>query len=56
MAAQQLERYCEIIAAMKVRPTNKKGRHMSTARVIELLEGEGVGWSRLPPACWTARR
>jgi hypothetical protein len=42
MPADQLERYCEIIAAMKVRTTNKKGRHLSTARVIELLEGEGI--------------
>jgi hypothetical protein len=42
MTAEELERYCEIIAAMKVRTTNKKGRHLSTTRVIEMLEGEGV--------------
>jgi hypothetical protein len=30
MAVLELERYCEIIAAMKVRTTNKKGRHIST--------------------------
>jgi hypothetical protein len=37
-----LERYCEIIAALKVRTTNGKGRHLSTARAIELLERYGV--------------
>lgn len=42
MPADQLERYCEIIAAIKVRTMNKKGRHLSTKRVIELLEGEGI--------------
>jgi hypothetical protein len=38
----QLERYCELIAALKLRTTNKKGRHLSTARAIELLEDYGV--------------
>jgi hypothetical protein len=37
-----LERYCEIIAALKVRTTNGKGRHLSTGRAIELLEEHGV--------------
>ena len=31
-----------MIAALKIRTTNKKGRHLSTARVIELLEEHGV--------------
>ena len=30
----QLERYCELIAAMKLRTTNKQGRHLSTAEAI----------------------
>ncbi len=38
----ELERFCEVIAALKLRTTNKKGRHLSTPRAIELLEGEGV--------------
>ena len=38
----QLERYCEIVAAMKIRTTNKKGRHLSTPRAIELMEEHGV--------------
>ena len=38
----QMERYCEVIAALKVRTSNAKGRHLSTARAIRLLEEFGV--------------
>ena len=38
----EMERYAEIIAALKVRTTNKKGRNVSTARAIQLLEEHGV--------------
>ncbi|WP_244272530.1 IS481 family transposase [Pseudovibrio sp. Ad37] len=38
----EMVRYCEIIAALKIRTSNKKGRHVSTARAIELLETTGV--------------
>ncbi|ALX42686.1 IS481 family transposase [Burkholderia humptydooensis] len=38
----ELERYCELIAALKLRTTNKQGRHLSTKRAIELLEEYGV--------------
>ena len=37
-----LERYCELIAALKLRTRNKQGRHLSTRRAIELLEQYGV--------------
>lgn len=37
-----MERYCEIIAALKMRTTNKKGRHLSTPRAVELMEEHGV--------------
>ena len=37
-----MEGYCELIAALKLRTTNKKGRHLSTLRAIELLEKYGV--------------
>jgi hypothetical protein len=37
-----MESYCEIIAAFKIRTSNKKGRHISTARAIELLEEYGM--------------
>jgi len=39
---QELEQYCELIAALKIRTTNKQGRHLSTRRAIELLEEYGV--------------
>jgi hypothetical protein len=42
----ELERYCELIAALKLRTTNKKGRHLSTGRAIELLENYGVETSQ----------
>ncbi|MDV2997865.1 MAG: hypothetical protein N4J56_007570 [Chroococcidiopsis sp. SAG 2025] len=38
----EMELYCEVIAAMKIRTCNKKGRHLSTARAIELLEEYGM--------------
>lgn len=48
----QLERYCELIAALKLRTTNKAGRHLSTVRAIELMEDHGVqtaqGWGSTP--------
>ena len=37
-----MERYAEIVAALKIRTTNKKGRDLSTARAIRLLEEDGV--------------
>ena len=38
----EMERYCEVIAAMKIRTNNKKGRHLSTTQAIELLEKYGM--------------
>jgi transposase len=53
LPADQLERYCEVIAALKLRTTNKKGRHLSTAEAIRLLEVYGVetpqGFLQAPP-------
>lgn len=37
-----LVKYCKIIVALKMRTNNKKGRHLSTNRAIELLEDHGV--------------
>lgn len=49
----ELERYCEIVAALKIRTSNLKGRRFSTARAIRLLEEHGVetpeGLVRAPP-------
>lgn len=38
----EMDRYAEIVAALKIRTTNRKGRHVSTARAIEFLETDGV--------------
>ncbi len=42
MDFDKLERFCELIAALKLRTTNKNGRHLSTQRAIELMENYGV--------------
>lgn len=34
--------FCEIIAALKIRTRNKKNRHMSTVRALQILEEHGV--------------
>jgi hypothetical protein len=36
------ERYCEVIAALKLRTSNRKGRHLSTGEAIRLLEEHGI--------------
>lgn len=42
LPSSELEHYCELIAALKLRTTNKSGRHLSTGRAIQLLEEDGV--------------
>ena len=42
LSQSEMESYCEVIAAFKIRTSNKKGRHLSTTRAIELLEEYGV--------------
>ncbi|ECJ0310140.1 transposase family protein [Salmonella enterica] len=42
MSRYDLEHYCELIAALKLRTTNRAGRHLSTGRAIQLLEEFGV--------------
>jgi hypothetical protein len=42
MPMATLERYCELVAALKIRTENRKGHRLSTARAIELLEQHGV--------------
>ena len=39
---RELERFCELVAAMKLRTTNQKGRHLSTGRALELLVEHGI--------------
>lgn len=58
MSASEIERWCEIVAAMKVRTTNKNGRHLSTVRTLKLLVEHGVdtpdGFQKLAPGRLTA--
>ncbi len=58
MPAAEVERWCEIVAAMKLRTTNRKGRRLSTVRVLELLVAHGVetptGLQKLPAGRLTA--
>jgi hypothetical protein len=42
MPKATLLRYCEIIAALKVRTSNNQGRHLSTVQAIRLLEEHGI--------------
>jgi len=58
MPAAEIERWCEVVAAMKIRTTNKKGRHLSTVRTLQLLVEHGVdtpdGFQKLAPGRLTA--
>ena len=55
-----LERYLELIAALKVRTSNGKGRHLSTREAIRVLEDYGwtppKGGSTPPKGCSRRRR
>lgn len=42
LSVAEMERYCEIVAALKIRTSNRKGRHLSTVRAIALMEAHGV--------------
>ncbi len=42
LSGEELQHYCEIVAALKMRTENGKGRKLSTVRAIELLEEHGV--------------
>ena len=57
MSREQLERYCELIAALKLRTSNTQGRHLSTSEAIRLLETYGVetpaGHVQAPPSLLT---
>ena len=53
MSKLELERYCELVAALKVRTSNKKNRHLSTGEAIRVLEEKGIntpsGYVQAPP-------
>ncbi len=46
MPKVELERYCELVAALKVRTSNKKGRHLSTGNASVPLPANqnGARW------------
>jgi hypothetical protein len=50
----KMEQYCELVAVIKVRTSNKRGRHLSTAEAIRLMEEFGIetpdGLVQLPKA------
>lgn len=53
VSQSDMKRFCELIAALKLRTTNKKGRHLSTSECLRLLEEYGVetpdGLIKSPP-------
>jgi hypothetical protein len=42
LSEERMAAYCELVAAIKIRTANKKGRHLSTAETIRLLEEHGI--------------
>jgi hypothetical protein len=42
LPTSEMEKYCQIIAAMKIRTRNKKGHHLPTPEAIRLLEEFGI--------------
>jgi hypothetical protein len=42
LPVSEMEKYCQIIAAMKIRTRNKKGHHLPTTEAIRLLEEFGI--------------
>jgi transposase InsO family protein len=52
ISAAEMLNYCELVAALKIRTTNKKGRHLSTPRILWILENHGIeidGKKRMVP-------
>jgi hypothetical protein len=39
---EEMKKYCQLIAALKIRTSNKKGRHLSNKACIKILEDYGV--------------
>jgi len=55
---ESMERYCELIAAIKVRTCNKKGRCLSTKEALRILTEYGIespdGFCKIPAAIVSA--
>lgn len=59
MPAEEVEWWCEVVAAIKSRTTNKQGRRLSTRRILEIVTEHGVetpdrGLVKLAPGRLTA--
>ena len=48
---EKMQLYCEIIAALKIRTTNKKGRHISTVIAIDVLESTVLTLNTVLSSC-----
>ena len=57
LSQAEFERFCEVIAALEIRTSNKKKHHLSTVQAIHLLEEHGIetpdGLLRVPEAVLT---
>lgn len=42
ISKEEMLNYCELIAALKMRSTNRKGKQLSTPSAIEILENHGI--------------
>ena len=42
ISATEMLQYCEVIAALKIRSTNRKGKQISTPMAINILENHGI--------------
>lgn len=42
LSKEEMIRYCELIAALKIRSTNRQGKQLSTPRAIDILENHGI--------------
>ena len=43
MTSAEMQNYCDLIAALKKRTTNKQNRHLSTPTALWILENHGIG-------------
>lgn len=43
LPSAEMEKYCELVAAIKLRTSNKKGRCLSTKEALRVLEEHGMG-------------
>ena len=42
LSKEEMVHYCELVAALKIRSTNRKGKQLSTPKAIDILENHGI--------------